>query len=194
MPTPVFDTPPSRLRRTLLGTCLAPLAGPMRAQTNMVDSEGRPVRAIEVPYVATPDRVVSAMLDLAGVGHDDVVYDLGCGDGRLVVAAARERGARGVGVEIDRELVALARARAAQAGVSDRVRFEEGDLFELDLRPATVVMMYLSDDLNTRLWPRLRSQLRRGARVVSHRFIVRDVPADKSVDAYDARLHMWTMR
>lgn len=194
MHTPARATRAGTRRRTLLGLGLLPLARLAPAQTNMVDSEGRPVRAIEVPFVATPDRIASAMLDLAGVTRDDTVYDLGCGDGRLVIAAARERGARGVGVEIDHTLVELARVRAAQAGVPERVRFEEGDLFELDLRPATVVMMYLSDDLNTRLWPRLRRQLRRGSRVVSHRFIVREVPAERSIDVHDARLHLWTMR
>jgi SAM-dependent methyltransferase len=107
------------------------------------------------------------MLDLAAVGPSDVVYDLGCGDGRVVIEAAR-RGARGVGVDIDPARVREARANARAAGVEARVEIVEGDLFETDLRDATVVMLFLQPDLNVRLRPRLLAQLRPGARVVSH--------------------------
>ena len=124
----------------------------------------------DVPYVQTPDRVVHEMLALASVGADDVVYDLGAGDGRIVIAAARWRGARGVGIEIDPALVRQARRDAARAEVADRVRFEAGDLFAADLREATVVTLYLSPELNARLRPRLLAQLRPGARIVSHQF------------------------
>jgi SAM-dependent methyltransferase len=107
------------------------------------------------------------MLDLAAVGPSDVVYDLGCGDGRVVIEAAR-RGARGVGVDIDPARVREARANARAAGVEERVEIVEGDLFETELRDATVVMLFLQPDLNLRLRPRLLAQLRPGARVVSH--------------------------
>src|SRR5436190_583019 len=131
-------------------------------------------RGGDVPYVQTPDRVVHEMLALAGVGADDVVYDLGAGDGRIVIAAARWRGARGVGIEIDPALVQQARRDAAGVGVADRVRFEAADLFAADLREATVVTLYLSPELNARLRPRLLSQLPPGARVVSHQFAMGD--------------------
>ena len=124
--------------------------GAARAQLNLVDSEGRPVGAMEAPFITTPEPVVQAMLDLARIGQGDVVYDLGCGDGRIIIEAARSRGARGVGVEIDEVLVDRARVHARQAGVADRVSIVRGDLFTLDVSPASVVMLYLGEDLNTR--------------------------------------------
>jgi SAM-dependent methyltransferase len=124
-------------------------------------------RAPDVRYEPSAPEVVRAMLDLAAVGPSDVVYDLGCGDGRVVIDAAR-RGARGVGVDIDPARVREARANARAAGVEARVEIVEGDLFETDLRDATVVMLFLQPDLNLRLRPRLLAQLRPGARVVSH--------------------------
>ena len=127
---------------------------------------GQP-RAPDVRYEPSAPEVVRVMLDLGAVGPSDVVYDLGCGDGRLVIEAAR-RGARGVGVDIDPARVQEARANARAAGVEDRVRIVEGDLFETDLREATVVMLFLQPDLNLRLRPRLLAQLRPGSRVVSH--------------------------
>lgn len=126
-----------------------------------------PPRAPDVPYEPSPPEVVRAMLDLGEVGPADVVYDLGCGDGRVVIEAAR-RGARGVGVELDPALARRARANARAAGVEDRVQILEGDLFEVDLRAATAVMLFLYPEVNLRLRPRLLAQLRPGARVVSH--------------------------
>ncbi|MCL6640087.1 MAG: class I SAM-dependent methyltransferase [Candidatus Rokubacteria bacterium] len=110
------------------------------------------------------------MLDAAGVGAGDVVYDLGCGDGRIVIAAARDRGARGVGVDLDPERIAAARRNARRAGVADRVTFLVQDLFATDLAPATVVTLFLSPEVNRRLAPKLRRELRPGARVVSHAY------------------------
>lgn len=173
----------------LLGAC-----GPVAAQSNLVDSEGRPAGAMEAPYITTPEPVVRAMLDLGGVGSKDVVYDLGCGDGRIVIEAARQRGARGMGIDIDEVLIERARVAARQAGVADRVRFERGDLFSLDLREATVVTLYLGEDLNTRLWPKLKRELAPGSRVVSHRFIIRGTPAERSIEAHGVQLHFWTIR
>jgi SAM-dependent methyltransferase len=170
---------------------LAAVAAPTSAQSNLVDSDGRPAGAMEAPYITTPDPVVRAMLDLAAVGPADVVFDLGCGDGRIVISAARDRGARGIGVEIDLDLVDRARVAARQAGVAERVRIERGDLFALDLREATVVMLYLGEDLNTRLWPKLQRELRPGTRIVSHRFIIRDVPPARSIEAHGVTLHFW---
>jgi SAM-dependent methyltransferase len=140
-----------------------------------------PVPGQEVPYVATPLPVVDTMLQLAAVGRDDVVYDLGSGDGRIVIAAARDYGARGVGIEIDPRLVAESTRRAEQAGLGSRVRFTTEDLFQTDLRPATVVTLYLTRELNLRLRPKLLAELRPGARVVSHRFDMGDWRPERQV-------------
>jgi len=189
----VIQTPQLQRRRLMLGMALGATATAARAQSNLVDSEGRPAGAMEAPYIPTPGPVVEAMLDLAGVTAKDVVYDLGCGDGRIVITAARARGARGVGIEIDVDLVERARVAARQAGVADRVRIDQGDLFALDLREATVVMLYLGEDLNTKLWPKLKRELRPGTRIVSHRFIIRDVPPKRSIEAHGVALHFWTI-
>jgi len=117
----------------------------------------------------SPDFMVEAMLNLAEVRAGDVLYDLGCGDGRIVIAGAK-RGARGVGVDIDPQQIRLATAAAAAAKVSDRVTFIMTDLFTMDLRDATVVALYLGEEVNIKLMPRLKAQLRPGTRVVSHEF------------------------
>ena len=124
----------------------------------------------DVPFLETPDYAVEAMLELAQVKDTDIVYDLGSGDGRIVLAAARERGARGVGNEIARDLVELSRKNAEEAGVAERVEFVEADLFQSDFREATVVALYLWTKVNQRLRPLLEKQLAPGTRVVSHRF------------------------
>ena len=122
------------------------------------------------PYAATPESVVNAMLALAGVGPRDFVVDLGSGDGRLVIAAASRHGARGLGVDIDANLVDLAQRNAARAGVTDRVTFREQDLFHTDLRDATVVTIYLLPSIMDRVAVKLRAELAAGARVVVHDF------------------------
>jgi hypothetical protein len=124
----------------------------------------------DVPYIPTPPAVVDAMLELAGVGPRDYVIDLGSGDGRIVIAAARQRGARGFGVEIDSELVQAARRAAQHEGVARQVEFKVQDLFGTDLGQATVVAMYLYPRLMIQLRPRLFAELKPGARVVSHDF------------------------
>lgn len=136
---------------------------------------------LDVPYVWTPQVVVERMLDLAQVTKDDVVYDLGSGDGRIVVTAATRHGARGLGVDIDPARVADGRRKAEAAGVSHLVRFERQDLFETDLREATVVTMYLLQRVNLELRPRLFRQLSPGTRVVSHTFDMGDWEADRVV-------------
>lgn len=127
-----------------------------------------------VPDVRTPLVVVNEMLKLAEVTASDVVYDLGSGDGRILIAAARDRGARGVGLEIDPALVAQSTERARRLGLADRLSFRQQDLFEADLSPATVVTLYLSPDLNRRLRAKLMSELRPGSRIVSHSFDMGD--------------------
>lgn len=148
-------------------------------------------RPVVVPYLGTPDAVAQAMLKLAHVGPEDVVYDLGSGDGRIVIMAAREFGARGVGVEIDARLVAKARTSAQKAGVADRVTFIEGDIFRTDVRPASVVVLYLGDEFNRRLRPKLRADLKPSARVVSHQFRMGDWPPDAERRVDENMLYLW---
>ncbi len=141
-----------------------------------------PAEAAEfvAPYVSTVEEDVALMLDLAGVGPDDYLIDLGAGDGRIVIGAA-ERGARGHGVELDPDLVTLARGRAEEAGVADRVRFLEGDIFDADLGQATVVTAYLFPEANLRLRPKLLAELAPGTRVVSNAFDMGDWVPDGRV-------------
>jgi len=124
----------------------------------------------EVPYVSTPDQVVAEMLRIANVDKDDVLYDLGCGDGRIVITAAKMYGCRGVGIDIDPERIRESRENAIKAGVSDRVQFIQMDLFEAEIREASVVTLYLLSGVNLRLRPKLFLELSPGSRVVSHEF------------------------
>ena len=133
------------------------------------------------PYVPTPWVIVDEMLKLADIRGDDVVYDLGSGDGRLVIAAAKRFGARGVGVELQTELVEMARIGAKHDGVADRVKFVQGDLFEADIKDASVVMLYLLPRFTTRLVPKLRAELRPGTRIVSHDYPLAPWPPDKEL-------------
>jgi SAM-dependent methyltransferase len=122
----------------------------------------------DVPYMPTHEKVVAEMLKVAKVGKDDVLYDLGSGDGRIVITAAKEFGTRGVGVDIDPDLIREARQNAVKAGVADKVKFIQQDLFETDIREATVVTLYLWPEINLRLRPKLLTDLKPGSRVVSH--------------------------
>ena len=133
-------------------------------------------------FTPTPQHVVDAMLRLGAVGKDDVVYDLGSGDGRVVITAAQKHGARGVGIEIDPWLVERSIRAAEQAGVADRVRFVHQDLLDADLSPATVVTLYLSQALNARLRPKLLRELRPGTRIVSHEHDMGDWRADRQIE------------
>lgn len=147
---------------------------------------------INPPYVRTPDHVVNAMLKLAAVKASDIVYDLGCGDGRIVIAAAKEYGAHGVGIDIDPERVQEARDNAGNAGVEALVKFEVNDLFAADIHNATVVALYLLPDVNLRLRPKLLKDLKPGTRVVSHDFHMGDWKPEKHelVDAA-SNIYLW---
>ena len=125
---------------------------------------------LDVPYVPTPESVVAMMLDLAKVNKNDVVYDLGSGDGRIVITAAQKYGARGVGYDIDPERIKEANANAQAAGVTERVRFVQGDLFQADLSEASVVTLYLLPEINLKLRPKLLKELKPGTRIVSHNY------------------------
>jgi hypothetical protein len=140
------------------------------------------VPGVEVPDVRTPPEVVIEILRLARVGPDDVVYDLGSSDGRIPIAAAREFGARGVGIELDPDLVAESIRNARRAGVAGRTRFLEQNIFDADISDATVVVLYLSPDLNLRLRPKLLAQLEPGSRIVSHDFPIGDWKPDRVVN------------
>ena len=148
----------------------------------------------DVPYVPTPQEVVDEMLRMANVGKDDVVYDLGCGDGRLVITAVKKFGAkRGVGVDIDPQRIKESNENARAAGVADRVRFVEQDLFKADFKEATVVTLYLLPDVNLRLRPRLWSDLKPGTRVVSHAFDMGDWQPEKTADVEGRTIYFWTI-
>ena len=150
----------------------------------------------DVPYVATPDSLVEQMLSIAQVKPSDVVYDLGCGDGRIVITAARQYGARGVGVEIDPKLIEKCHQNAAEAGVTDRVKFVNQDLFTMDFSEATVLTLYLLPKLNLRLRPRILD-LKPGTRIVSHAWDMGDWEPDHIIgydsDPMGSRVYFWTV-
>jgi SAM-dependent methyltransferase len=161
----------------------------------------------DLPYVPTPPEVVAEMIQMARITPDDVIYDLGCGDGRIVITAARKFGARGVGVDIDPELVKESQENARKAGVADRVNFFERDLFQTDLREATVLTLYLLPELNLLLRPKIFQELRPGARILSHDFDMGEWKPDQTAvvpnaryffegkfsHQRDARIYYWVM-
>jgi predicted RNA methylase len=152
------------------------------------------------PYIATPEDVVDRMLALADVTRQDVVYDLGCGDGRIPIAAAKRYGARGVGLDTDPQLIELAKANARAAGVEGLVDFRVQDVMTADVSPATVVTLFLLSSSNEKLRPMLTRQLRPGTRIVSHAFSMgRSWPADKVHQFVSARgdevtLYLWKVK
>jgi SAM-dependent methyltransferase len=183
-----------RLQKTLVVALLgAVLAAAQNAQ---------PKKSLDVPYVPTTEEAVDAMLKLAEVKKGDVVYDLGCGDGRIVVAAAKNYGARGVGIDIDPQRIAEANANARRAGVEKLVRFEENDLFKADFKEATVVTLFLLSSVNLKLKPMLLAQLKPGTRIVSNTFDMGSdwkpekeytVPNTDDDSFLSHRLYLWTV-
>lgn len=147
----------------------------------------------DVPYVPTPQSVVDRMLEMADVDENDVVYDLGSGDGRIVIRAAEQYGARGVGIEIDPERIEEARKNAKEAGVTDLVVFRQEDLFEADFSEATVVTLYLLPSVNLKLRPELFEQLAPGTPVVSHDFDMDDWEPEKTVEMDGDTIYRWTI-
>jgi precorrin-6B methylase 2 len=153
-----------------------------------------PVRGPDTIFIPTPHEIVAAMLRLARVGPGDVVYDLGSGDGRIVIAAVKEFGAaRGVGVELDATRVQEANESARRAGIADRVEFRREDLFETDLHSATVVTLYLSPTINARLRPKFLAELPPGARVVSHVFETPGWTPDDRVVVNNRPIFLWNI-
>ena len=154
-----------------------------------------PLRRPDIHWVPTPPAVVDAMLKLANVKPNDVVYDLGCGDGIIVATAAQKYGARAVGIDIDPQRVKEATERARQMGVSDRVSILQGDLFEADIKDATVVTLYLLESLNIKLMPKLKQDLKPGTRIVSQTFgMGPDWPPDKTIEVNGLPVHLWTIK
>jgi precorrin-6B methylase 2 len=149
-----------------------------------------PKHAPDVVFVPTPPAVVAAMLDLAEVTDKDTVYDLGSGDGRIVIAAAK-RGAKAVGYEVRPELLAQGRESIVKEGVKDRAEIREGDLFEADLSPASVVTLYLLPSLNLKLMPKLQKELKPGSRIVSHAFDMGTWKPDATREVEGRTIYLW---
>jgi ribosomal protein L11 methylase PrmA len=154
-------------------------------------SQQAKLRTPDVIYVPTPQEVVEAMLEVAGVKKGDVLYDLGCGDGRIPVTAAKKFGIRAVGIDIDPDRIAEASANAKAAGVDKLVRFRNEDLFQADFREATVVTLYLLPDLNVKLRPRLWSELKPGTRIVSHQFDMAEWKPEKTIELNGRTIYFW---
>ncbi len=150
-------------------------------------------RIPDVHYESTPQLIVEDLLKMADVTRNDIVYDLGCGDGRFVITAAKKYGARGVGIDIDPERIKESRQNARVAGVQDRVKFLEADLFDTDIREATVVALYLLPDLNMQLRPKLLKDLKPGSRVVSHEFDMYDWQPDKMGRMGRNKYYFWVV-
>ena len=168
------------VRRALL--CLVLLTARVPAQTP------------DIHFVPTATRIADAMLELANVTAADVVYDLGSGDGTVVIRAAEKYGARGVGVEIDRNLVKSATERARRRNVADKVSFVQANLFSADISEATVVALYLSPSTNRRLTTKLMHDLKPGARVVSHRYDMGDWRPDQERSIGGRKIYLWTIK
>jgi cyclopropane fatty-acyl-phospholipid synthase-like methyltransferase len=171
-------------------TCAALLAA-----ASLHAGQFKPNRVPDAPYVPTPESVVDAMLELAQVTSADVVYDLGSGDGRIPIAAARKYGAFGVGIEMDSLLIRRSNDNLKQAGAGDRVRFVYGDLFETDISGATVVTMFLLPRLTERLIPKFKRELRPGTRIVSHKYDMGETwPPEQSQDVNGLTIYLWTVK
>jgi SAM-dependent methyltransferase len=175
------------------GLALLLLAGagslsPALAQEDYSYGEG-----LDVPYVPTPPEVVRAMLKLGGVKRGDFVIDLGCGDGRIVVMAASEFGARGIGYDLNPERIKEAKENAAKAKVEKSVQFIEKNLFEADIKDANVVTLYLLPSVNEKLRPRLLAELKPGTRVVSHSFLMGDWTPEETIEVDGRKIYRWTI-
>jgi SAM-dependent methyltransferase len=165
-------------------SCAAP---PSAAPSGQVNS----LRVPDVPYEPSSPRVVAQMLRMAGVTSRDIVYDLGSGDGRIPIAAARDFGARAVGIEIDPGLVARARENAQRAGVARRVTFRNEDLFEADFSEATVVTLFLWPEINIKLRPKLLASLKPGTRIVSHWHDMDEWQPERTIRINNIPIYLW---
>ena len=170
------------------------IPGLMAAANAQATDQNAPLeRAPDVHYVPTPQPVVDAMLKLAKVRKGDILYDLGSGDGRIPVTAARDYGVRATGIDIDPKRIAEAKVNVAEAGVGDLVTIRQGDLFEEDFSDASVVTLYLLDSLNEKLRPKLLAELKPGSRIVSHAFKMGDWEPEAQQDIDGTMIYLWTV-
>ena len=182
------------LRAIASASILLVLALSAGAQTAVQQPAQTETRTPDVPYVPTPHRVVDAMLKVAKVGKGDVLYDLGSGDGRIPIAAARKYGiARGVGIDIDQERINEANRNLIKAGVGERVKFIKADLFESDFSDATVITLYLLPRLNLQLIPKLLKETKPGTRIVSHGFNMGTWKAEQALEVEGTAIYFWTV-
>lgn len=182
---------PQPQRRALLLSAAA--AGLAALPAHFLFAQDSTPAKLDVPYVPTPQEVVDAMLDMAAVTSKDVLYDLGCGDGRIVITAAR-RGAHGTGIDLDPVRITEARLNAKKAKVEKLVKFRQANLFDIDVSPATVVTLYLLPNINEKLRPRLWRQLKPGTRVVSHAFDMgAEWPPERTAQVEGRTIYFWTI-
>jgi SAM-dependent methyltransferase len=176
---------------SIRNSCLLILFG--MASVAALGQESKPKRELDVPYVPTPEDVVEGMLKTAAVTKNDVLYDLGCGDGRIVITAAQKFGTHGVGIDIDPNRIKEARANAEKAGVTGLVKFVEQDLFESSIGDASVVTLYLLPSINLKLRPKLLHDLKPGTRIVSHSFDMGDWKPEKQLDVNGQTIYYWVI-
>jgi ribosomal protein L11 methylase PrmA len=179
-----------KLRILILSLAIA--AGPAMAVADQQGTQTQ-LRTPDVIFVPTPQEVVDAMLKVAKVTKNDVIYDLGCGDGRIPVTAAKTYGARGIGIDIDPQRIKEANENAKTQGVTDKVKFMNADLFETDISEATVVTLYLLPSLNLKLMPKLMKELKPGTRIVSHAFDMGDWKPEQTLNVNGRTVYYWTI-
>ncbi len=178
------------MKAVTLAAALAISIGALTSASPVIAQDSG-TRTPDVVYVPTPPEVVDEMLKMAEVRDGDVLYDLGSGDGRIPIAAAKKFRVRAVGIDIDPARIAEARANAKAAGVTDEVSFRQADLFKTDFSDATVVTLYLLDSLNLKLRPKLLSELKPGTRIVSHAFTMGDWEPEKTATVGSNSIYMW---
>ena len=181
------------MRKVFLALAVTIVVAGLPGATTASAQTAAPSRRPDVIYVPTPEPVVEAMLQVANVTSKDVVYDLGCGDGRIPVTAARKYGAHGVCFDIDPERIKEANENVAKNNVGNLVRVVQGDLFEQDLSGASVITLYLLPSLNVKLMPKLMKECKPGTRIVSHAFDMGDWKPEKELDVEGRRVYYWTI-
>jgi uncharacterized protein (TIGR03000 family) len=185
---------------TITRTRRVPVEAGKEVKVDLTQPDPKEKDDIVIRWVPTPPEVVDRMLEMGKVGKDDVVWDLGCGDGRIPISAvAKFKARRGVGIDIDAKLLEEAKANAAKAGVEGKVEFRKGDVLKIkDFSEASVVTLYMGNELNQAVRPALQKSLKPGSRIVSHRFLMGDWKPDKTetmtVDGEEYLIHLWTIK
>ncbi|MDP2322119.1 MAG: class I SAM-dependent methyltransferase [Acidobacteriota bacterium] len=181
------------MRNRFLALAITVVVAGLPGATSALAQTAAPARRPDVIFVPTPEAVVEAMLQVANVTKNDMVYDLGCGDGRIPVTAAKKYGARGVCFDIDPQRIKEANENVAKNNVGNLVKVVEGDLFEQDLSGASVITLYLLPSLNVKLMPKLMKELKPGTRIVSHAFDMGDWKPEKELDVDGRKVYYWTI-